>query len=120
MPGHQSWGERTFTLLSSMPSSTKPPTSAHNAASTAAVGAAACRRQPAVFDLMDELLEAFEADALHVGMDEVFLLGSDQCPRAGARIGRAVREGRQRHARALAESGAEMLIWGDASLTPAR
>ena len=34
-----------------------------------------------VFDLMDELAEACEADAFHVGMDEVFLIGEDDCPR---------------------------------------
>ena len=44
-----------------------------------------CPQQPAVlpliFDLFDELLEVFEADALHVGMDEVFLIASEHCPR---------------------------------------
>ena len=34
-----------------------------------------------VFDLIDELMEATGADAFHVGMDEVFLLGEDDCPR---------------------------------------
>ena len=33
-----------------------------------------------VFRLMDEIIEAFRADALHVGMDEVFLLGSEHSP----------------------------------------
>jgi hypothetical protein len=27
---------------------------------------------------MDEIIDAFRADAMHVGMDEVFLLGSEQ------------------------------------------
>ena len=38
-----------------------------------------------VFDLFDELIDAFEADALHVGMDEVFMIGSKKCPRCRAR-----------------------------------
>jgi hypothetical protein len=31
--------------------------------------------KPVVFDLMDELAGAFEADAIHIGMDEVFDIG---------------------------------------------
>ena len=31
-----------------------------------------------VFALIDELIDAFQAKAFHVGMDEVFLLHSDQ------------------------------------------
>jgi hypothetical protein len=39
-----------------------------------------------VFPLLDEIIDAFQADALHVGMDEVFLLGSDLSPARGVRI----------------------------------
>lgn len=38
-----------------------------------------------VFDLVDELCDAFEADALHVGMDEVFYIGEEKCPRCSGR-----------------------------------
>jgi hypothetical protein len=34
-----------------------------------------------IFSLIDDLATAFEADALHVGMDEVYLIGADECPR---------------------------------------
>jgi hypothetical protein len=34
-----------------------------------------------VFDLVDEVCDAFEAKAFHAGMDEVFYLGDDICPR---------------------------------------
>jgi Glycosyl hydrolase family 20, catalytic domain len=44
-----------------------------------------CPRHPkvheVVFALVDEVCEAFAADAFHAGMDEVFYLGEDQCPR---------------------------------------
>ena len=33
-----------------------------------------------VFALIDEIIDAFDADALHVGMDEVFLIGNDASP----------------------------------------
>ncbi|MEN6456216.1 MAG: family 20 glycosylhydrolase, partial [Prolixibacteraceae bacterium] len=34
-----------------------------------------------VFDLVDEICDVFEADAFHAGMDEVFYIGDDKCPR---------------------------------------
>jgi len=44
-----------------------------------------CPRHPKVHDvvfaLVDEVCDAFEADAFHAGMDEVFYIGEDQCPR---------------------------------------
>jgi hypothetical protein len=40
---------------------------------------------PVVFSLMDEICEAFEASAFHAGMDEVFYIGDDKCPRCGGR-----------------------------------
>ena len=33
-----------------------------------------------VFDVVDEICNAFETDAFHAGMDEVFYIGEDQCP----------------------------------------
>ena len=48
-----------------------------------------CSRHPQVHDvvfaLVDEVCDAFEADAFHAGMDEVFYIGEDQCPRCKGR-----------------------------------
>lgn len=48
-----------------------------------------CPRHPevhgVVFPLVDEVCDAFGADAFHAGMDEVFYLGEDQCPRCRGR-----------------------------------
>lgn len=38
-----------------------------------------------VFNLVDEICDAFEADAFHAGMDEVFYIGDDKCPRCSGR-----------------------------------
>src|SRR5215213_9592458 len=38
-----------------------------------------------VFQLVDEICDVFEADAFHAGMDEVFYIGDDKCPRCGGR-----------------------------------
>ena len=48
-----------------------------------------CPRHPevhgVVFPLVDEVCDAFGADAFHAGMDEVFYLGEEQCPRCRGR-----------------------------------
>jgi hypothetical protein len=48
-----------------------------------------CPRHPqvhdVVFPLVDEVCDAFGADAFHAGMDEVFYIGEDQCPRCKGR-----------------------------------
>lgn len=48
-----------------------------------------CPRHPkiheVVFALVDEVCDAFGADAFHAGMDEVFYIGEDQCPRCKGR-----------------------------------
>jgi GH18 family chitinase len=38
-----------------------------------------------VFDLVDEICDAFQTDAFHAGMDEVFYLGMDKCPRCSGK-----------------------------------
>ena len=38
-----------------------------------------------VFDLVNEICDVFEATAFHAGMDEVFYIGSDKCPRCAGK-----------------------------------
>lgn len=38
-----------------------------------------------VFALVDEICDAFESDAFHAGMDEVFYIGDDKCPRCSGK-----------------------------------
>jgi alpha-N-acetylglucosaminidase len=38
-----------------------------------------------LFPIMDELIDVCGADAMHVGLDEVWVLGYDKCPRCGGR-----------------------------------
>jgi len=77
-----------------------------------------CPRHPkvheVVFALVDEVCEAFEADGFHAGMDEVFYIGEDQCPRCKGRNQaelfadevRAIRD----H---LQPSKRQLWLWGD-------
>ncbi len=38
-----------------------------------------------VFDLVDEICNVFETDAFHAGLDEVFYIGYEKCPRCSGR-----------------------------------
>ena len=70
-----------------------------------------------VFDLVDEIIEVFEADAFHAGMDEVFYLGDDQCPRCSGRDKAELFAGEVTLIRNhLAAQNKELWIWGDRML----
>lgn len=76
-----------------------------------------CPRHPdvkrVVYELADELCEVFEADAVHVGLDEVFEIGA--CPRCRAsRPDELFAEWVEAlHAHFVGEKGLEVLMWGD-------
>jgi hypothetical protein len=64
---------------------------------------------------MDELIETFEADAIHVGMDEVFLLGDEFSPSTKGKdpaklYAKTINELYDHLAK---KRGVEMLMWGD-------
>ena len=66
-----------------------------------------------VFDIMDEIVEVFEADAFHAGMDEVFYLGDDKCPRCQGRDKAELFAGEVTAIRNhLAQKGKALWIWG--------
>lgn len=115
--GHQSWKDRTFALLERYPEYDETP--GQYPGNAGIYCRSWCPRQPAllplIFDLFDELLQVLEADALHVGMDEVFLIGSEYCPRCkggnpGDLFAKAVGE---YHGHLVGNRGVEMLMWGD-------
>jgi hypothetical protein len=68
-----------------------------------------------VFKLIDEILDGFQADAFHVGMDEIFLLGSDKSPSTKGKdpaklLAKAVND---LHKHLVKKRKVEMLMWGD-------
>jgi hypothetical protein len=115
--GHQSWQAETFPLLTVYPMfDTTPGAFPGNQG-------VYCREwdplNPAVtkivFQLMDEIIDAFRADAIHVGMDEIFLLGSELSPSTkgqdpAALFAKAVND---IHQHLVRERHVEMLMWGD-------
>jgi len=67
-----------------------------------------------VFAVVDELMDVFEADAFHAGMDEVFYIGDDRCPRCAGHDNAELFAGEVTKIRNhLALSGRELWIWGD-------
>ena len=67
-----------------------------------------------IFDLVDEICDVFEADAFHAGMDEVFYLGEDRCPRCSGRDKAELFAGEVNLIRNhLALKNCQLWIWGD-------
>ncbi len=115
--GHQSWARTTFPLLTQYPEFDETPRIPLD--NPGIYCRSWCPSHPdvnrVVFDLLDELIEAFEADAIHVGMDEVFLIADDGCERCRGKdpaelFAKAVND---IHAHLVDEKGVEMLLWGD-------
>ena len=67
-----------------------------------------------VFDLIDEICDAFQTDAYHAGMDEVFYIGDDKCPRCSGRDKAELFAGEVKVIRDhLAQKNRKLWIWGD-------
>lgn len=115
--GHQSWAEETFPLLTNYPNFDLTPGAFPDNKDIY------CREwdlmnpevNKIVFELMDEIIDAFQVSAFHVGMDEVFLLGCEESPSTkgkdpGMLYAKAVND---MYNHLVKERGMEMLMWGD-------
>jgi hypothetical protein len=115
--GHQSWAKHTGILLRTHPEFDETPNLPLD--NPGIYCRSWCPLHPGInkviFALFDELLDAFQADALHVGMDEVFLIGEDSCPLCRGHdhaelFAKAVND---YHQHLVGEKKVEMLMWGD-------
>ncbi|VGO20798.1 family 20 glycosylhydrolase [Pontiella sulfatireligans] len=67
-----------------------------------------------VFSVLDEIAAAFECSAMHVGMDEVFILGEDGCNRCKGKNTAELFAGEaNRIYEHLKEKNLNMYMWGD-------
>ncbi len=115
--GHQSWAKKTFPLLTKYPELDMTPGAFPNNENIY------CREwdptnprvNEIVFPLIDEIVEAFEADGIHLGMDEIFLIGSEKSPatfgKSPAKIFAQVVN--EFHDHFVKEQELEMFIWAD-------
>ena len=115
--GHQSWKQNTAALLKHYPQFDETPGAYPD--NKDIYCRSWCPQHPdvnrVVFALIDELIDAFEAKAFHVGMDEVFLIASEHCERCrggdpAALFAKAVND---LHGHIVGERGVQMLMWGD-------
>jgi Glycosyl hydrolase family 20, catalytic domain len=122
--GHQSWDEKTFPLLVKYPQLDETPGKYPGNKGTDPWGTEFyCRSWcplhpdllPIIDDLYGELLDVFEADALHVGMDEVFIIADADCPRCGGRPTAAIfaRAVNDLYDLIVRKRGKEMMMWSD-------
>lgn len=85
--GHQSWAKRTGRLLEKHPEFDETP--GKYPENEGIYCRSYCPLHPEVhkvlFDMIDELADACDAKAFHVGMDEVFILADPDCPRCHGR-----------------------------------
>ncbi len=121
--GHQSWASETFLLLTKYPEFDETP--GHYPLNWGIYCRSWCPSNPEVnkiiFSLYDELIDVFEADALHVGMDEVIIIASEYCTRCRGRdpavlFAKAVNDA---YDHIVVKRGKQMLMWGDRLLDAA-
>ncbi len=67
-----------------------------------------------LFDVIDEICDVFDSDVFHAGMDEVFDIGNDKCPRCAGKDKAELFAGEVRTIHDhLALKGRTMWMWGD-------
>ena len=126
MLGHQSWFQQVGQLLKAYPQFNETPYVPMGDGSVnlkwpnewGLYCLSYCPLHPdlhsVIFDVIDEITDVFEADAFHAGMDEVFYLGEDKCPRCCGRDKAELFAGEVTAIRNhLALKGRELWIWGD-------
>ncbi len=115
--GHQSWEQNNGIILRTYPELDETPGQYPN--NEGIFVRSWCPRHPRInqiiLPMIDEMIDAFEADAFHVGMDEVFIVGSEHCERCAphgpaASFAKAVND---YHDHIVKKRGLEMLIWAD-------
>lgn len=121
--GHQSWANKVGKLLKAYPQFDEtpniiPPANYKWPNADSLYCKSYCPLHPdvhkVVFDVVDEICDAFETKAFHAGMDEVFYIGHQQCPRCGGKDKAALYAGEVKKIRDhLAEKGRSLWIWGD-------
>ena len=121
--GHQSWANKTNSLLRVYPEFdetpwVKMPESYKWPNEDGLYCKSYCPLHPdvhkVVFELVDEICTAFQSTGFHAGMDEVFYLGEQKCPRCSGHdkaelFANEVRKIRDH----LAENNRRLWIWGD-------
>ena len=121
--GHQSWANHPNPLLTNFPEFdetpyVKMPEKYVWPNSDGLYCKSYCPLHPdvhkVIFALIDEICDVYESDAFHAGMDEVFYLGDDKCPRCSGVDKAELFAGEVKRIKEhLALKNRELWIWGD-------
>jgi hypothetical protein len=121
--GHQSWANHPNPLLTNFPEFdetpyVKMPEKYVWPNSDGLYCKSYCPLHPdvhkVIFALIDEICDVYESDAFHAGMDEVFYLGDDKCPRCSGVDKSELFAGEVKRIKDhLALKNRELWIWGD-------
>ncbi|RAJ07046.1 family 20 glycosylhydrolase [Arenibacter echinorum] len=121
--GHQSWAEKTNKLLEVYPQfdetpHVKIPVKYEWPNADGLYCKSYCPLHPevhnVVFDLVDEIIAVFEAKAFHAGMDEVFYIADEKCPRCQGKDPAAIFANEvNKISRHLEMNSKRLWIWGD-------
>ncbi|RPH33307.1 MAG: glycoside hydrolase [Bacteroidales bacterium] len=121
--GHQSWDKNVLNLLRVYPEFdetpwVKMPEKYEWPNSDGLYCKSYCPLHPGihkvVFELVDELMDAFEANDFHAGLDEVFYIGEDSCSRCGGLDKAELYAGEVTRIRNhLAIKNRKLWMWGD-------
>jgi len=121
--GHQSWAEGIGNLLKVYPEfdetpSVKIPEKYEWPNEDGLYCKSYCPLHPGVhkivFELVDELLDVFEASDFHAGLDEVFYIAEEECPRCSGHDPAELFAGEVWKIRNhLAEKNRKLWMWGD-------
>lgn len=123
MLGHQSWAGRVGKLLEVYPDfdetpQVKLPEKYEWPNADGLYCKSYCPLHPEVhkivLEVIDEIGDVFETDAFHAGMDEVFYIGHNSCPRCSGRDKAELFAGEVNLLRNhLALKNRQLMIWGD-------
>lgn len=121
--GHQSWAKETLNLLKVYPEFDETPhVKTENYTGWPNPDGLYCKSycplhpgvHKVVFALVDELMDVFEANLFHAGMDEVFYIGDDKCPRCGGHDKAELYAGEvTKIQNYLSQKNRRLMIWGD-------
>ncbi len=120
--GHQSFGGRIAPLLQVHPDFNETPSQSLTNKNIYCLEW--CPSAPGlneiIFSLIDDMAGAFEADAFHVGMDEVYLLGAKECPRCRGKNPAELFAAQVNalHQHLVVERKMQMLLWADRVIGP--
>lgn len=115
--GHQSWKDKTFGLLKAYPELDETP--GLYPGNKGIYCRSLCTSNEKVyqilFALIDEITEVFSVKKIHVGLDEVFLIGEDACLLCREKDKAALFAGavKRLYDHCVKKRGLTMYMWGD-------